>query len=173
MLYQLLNAASTAVLQTETRRCIYLDQPSTIHTETYLQWVADGGVADPYIAPPAPAKEEIQAQKWTAIKSERDRRTQAGVAVGANWFHSDTFSRTQQLGLTMMGASMPAGIMWKTMSGSFVEMTPTLAGQIFQATAASDSALFAVAEAKHAEMLALADPTDYDVTAGWPATYTA
>ena len=128
----------------------------------------EGTVILPF--PPKP-KADIQAQKWTAIKAERDRRTQSGVQVAPNWFHSDTFSRTQQLGLVMMGASMPVGIMWKTMSGSFVEMTPTLAGQIFQATAASDSALFAVAEAKHAEMLALPDPSTYDVTTGWPATY--
>lgn len=37
-LYQFLNAESSAVLQTETRRCIYLDQPATIHTENYIKW---------------------------------------------------------------------------------------------------------------------------------------
>lgn len=114
---------------------------------------------------------DIQALKWDAIKAERDRRTVNGVHTAGNWFHSDTFSRTQQLGLVMMGASMPSGIMWKTMDQTFVEMTPALAGQIFQATAGSDALLFGTAEAKHAEMLALDDPTNYDVMAGWPETH--
>ena len=70
-------------------------------------------------------------------QSERDRRKHdGGYKVGTNWFHSDDTSRIQQIALTIMGANMPANIMWKTMSGSFVLMTPTLAGQIFQAAAA-------------------------------------
>ena len=103
------------------------------------------------------------------IKAERDRRKLAGTPVGAHVFHSDPDSRIQQIGLVMMGASLPAGIMWKTVGGAFVEMTPTLAGQIFQATAARDVALFAAAEAHIAAAAASADPLAYDFTAGWPA----
>ena len=113
-------------------------------------------------------KAAAQAAKTDAIKSHRDKLTVGGVKVGANWFHSDTFSRTQQLGLVMMGAGMPTGIQWKTMDATFVTMTPTLASQIFQATATSDSTLFAIAEAKRLEMIALEDPSGYDVSAGWP-----
>jgi hypothetical protein len=116
-------------------------------------------------------KAAIQLAKTEAIKAHRDRLTQGGVKVGSNWFHSDTFSRTQQLGLVMMGANMPAGIQWKTMDATFVEMTPALAGQIFQATATSDSTLFAIAEAKRVAMLALDDPSTYDVSAGWPESH--
>jgi hypothetical protein len=58
--------------------------------------------------------------------------------------------------------------MWKTVGGAFVEMTPQLAGQIFQATAARDVALFAAAEAHIAAAALLDDPLAYDFSAGWP-----
>jgi len=109
---------------------------------------------------------------WLLIQGERDRRkTTGGYKVGNYWFHSDDTSRIQQLALTMMGANMPSGIMWKTMSGDFVLMTPTLAGQIFQAAAASDISIFSVAEAKKAEMLATSTPATYNYLSGWPLMY--
>lgn len=124
-----------------------------------------------------PTMQEIEAA-WPAaalavvtqrIKADRDRRKSTGTPVGAHAFHSDPDSRIQQIGLVMMGANLPAGIMWKTVGGAFVEMTPTLAGQIFQATAARDVALFAAAEAHIAAAAASADPLAYDFSAGWPA----
>jgi hypothetical protein len=115
---------------------------------------------------------DIKMDMWDAIKAERDRRkNDGGYKVGANWYHSDTSSRIQQLGLVMMGANLPANLYWKTMSSSFVLMTPTLAGQIFQTAAASDMAIFTVAEQKKAAMLASADPASYDYLTGWPLIY--
>ena len=115
-----------------------------------------------------------RAAKWEAIKVERDRRKYLGVKVGQHWFHSDDPSRIQQLALAMMGASIPAGLQWKTLTLSpppvFVEMTPQLAGGIFQATAASDAAIFAAAEAHRAAMEAMSDPENYDCSGGWPAS---
>lgn len=112
-----------------------------------------------------------QDKAWDAIKAERDRRQHAGVKVGANWFHSDADSRIQQLGLVLLGASIPAGTQWKTLTGSFVTMTQTLAGQIFAATAMSDIAIFTAAEQHKAAMLQLADPRAYGLGAGWPAEF--
>lgn len=113
-----------------------------------------------------------QNDMWLNIQNERDRRkTSGGYKVGNYWFHSDDTSRIQQLALAMMGANMPNGILWKTMSGAFVPMTPTLAGQIFQAAAASDMALFGVAEAKKQAMLASSNPTQYDYSSGWPKIF--
>ncbi len=115
---------------------------------------------------------DTQNSLWELIKIERDRRKlDGGYKVGTNWFHSDTFSRTQQIALAMMGAGIPANLYWKTMSGSFVIMTQTLAGQIFQAAAASDMALFTVAEQKKTAMMASADPNSYDYLSGWPLAY--
>lgn len=121
--------------------------------------------------PPIAAR---QAAAWERIKAERDRRKFAGVKVGAHWFHSDDSSRIQQLALAMMGASMPAGLQWKTLTLSpptvFVTMTPALAAGIFQATAASDAAIFAAAETHRVAMEASATPESYDCSGGWPAT---
>lgn len=109
---------------------------------------------------------------WTAIKEERDRRKlDGGYPVSGKWFHSDTFSRTQQLGLLLMGANIPQGLQWKTMDGSFVEMTQTLAAQVFAAAAAQDQALFAHAEALLAEVNAAQDPAAVDISVGWPSSY--
>lgn len=121
---------------------------------------------------PTTTPAQIKVSAWDRIKSERDRRTgQGGYKVGAQWFHSDQKSRSQQLGLVLLGASIPANLQWKTMDGSFVTMTQTLAQQILAAGAASDQAIFAAAETHKAAMEASADPSAYDFSAGWPATF--
>lgn len=127
---------------------------------------------------PEPVKVEVltlqekKNKKWDFIKAERDRRIQfGGYKVGTKWFHSDTFSRTQQMGLVMMGASIPANTPWKTMDGSTVVMTQTLAGQIFGTAAASDIAIFAAAETHKAAMEASANPATYDFSTGWPKAF--
>lgn len=125
------------------------------------------------VAPPPPTVAQIQANVWEAIKAERDRRTdKGGYKVGTKWFHSDQKSRSQQLGLVLLGASIPANLQWKTMDGSFVTMTQTLAQQILDAGAASDQAIFATAETHKAAMEASADPSAYDFSGDWPAIFT-
>lgn len=120
--------------------------------------------------PPAPTPAEI----WERIKAERDRRTETGgYLVAGKWFHSDQKSRSQQLGLVLLGASIPPGLQWKTMDGSFIAMTPALAQQILAAAAASDLAIFTTAEAHKAAMEAAADPATYDFSTGWPALFEA
>jgi hypothetical protein len=121
---------------------------------------------------PVPNAAQVKAGRWEAIKAERDRRTEnGGYKASAKWFHSDQKSRSQQLGLVLLGANIPAGLQWKTMDGSFVTMTQQLAGQILAAGAASDQAIFAAAETHKAAMEASADPASYDFSAGWPASY--
>lgn len=115
------------------------------------------------------------AEIWDAIKAERDRRKVGGVKVKVGttnkWFHSDDASRVQQMGLVMMGASIPAGLQWKTLDGTFVTMDQTVAGNVFAASAASDQAIFAVAETHKAAMEASADPSTYNFSTGWPKIY--
>ena len=110
-------------------------------------------------------------QHWEAIKQERDKRIQAGgYQVAGKWFHSDTFSRTQQMGLVMMGDNIPADLRWKTMDGSFVTMTPTLANQIFMAAAQSDTNLFVRAE--QLRLLMESDPVNFNITEhSWPVMF--
>lgn len=125
-----------------------------------------------FVPPALPPQIEIRSHVWTAIKAERDRRIQfGGYKVGEKWYHSDTFSRTQQMGLVMLGANIPPNTPWKTMDGSFEVMTPALAAQIFAAAAASDIAIFAAAEVHKAAMEASPEPAAYDFSAGWPNRY--
>lgn len=118
-----------------------------------------------------PPRAEIELQVWERIKVERERRKAGGVLVGDHWFHSDDASRIQQIGLVMMGAGIPAGLRWKTMTGEFVDMTPELAQQIFSAVAFSDQVIFAVAEKHRAAMMVADDPASYDFSTGWPPIY--
>lgn len=137
--------------------------------QTQAGWVQTWIVTD--LAPATVAANrtaQIEAI-WLRIKAERDRRIQTcGYKVGSKWYHSDTFSRSQQMGLVMAGAAIPANTQWKTMDGSFVTMTQTLAGQIFQAAMLSDMAIFGKAEALRAQCAAASDPNTINILAGWP-----
>lgn len=120
------------------------------------------------VDPPKPTA----AQVWERIKAERDHRTeQGGYQAAGKWFHSDQKSRSQQLGLVLLGASIPANLQWKTMDGSFVTMTQQLAGHVLAAAAASDKAIFAAAEAHRQAMESSTDPAAYDFSTGWPKVF--
>lgn len=144
-----------------------------------LAWMISQGFVE--VIPDPLTPEELAAQHiaqqgmaWEIIKGERIRRTANGgyhIASVDKWFHSDTDSKTQQLGLVIMGAGLPAGIMWKTMDGSFVEMTQALAGEIFTAAVTQETLTFGVAENHREQMLLSADPLSYDYSAGWPLIY--
>jgi hypothetical protein len=119
-----------------------------------------------------PPLAEIKTAKWEAIKAERGRRTlTGGYQAGGKWFHSDLISRSQQTGLNVLNGSVPPGIMWKTMDGSFIEMTWALAQQILMAASQSDWAIHQAAETHKAAMEASADPANYDFSSGWPLMY--
>ncbi len=115
--------------------------------------------------------DKVKQLVWEELKKTRDARKHCGVKVGTKWFHSDPDSRIQQLGLVMFGASMPPNLQWKTMDGTFVTMTPTLAQQIFGAVAVSDMTIFAISESHRAYMLASSDPFNYNYTTGWPPIF--
>lgn len=108
---------------------------------------------------------------WSQIKAYRDARQDGGNKINGYWFHSDTKSRIQQLALVSMGAGLPAGLKWKTMSGEFVLMTPQLAMAIFIGTAMSDQTIFAIAEQHRALMAASPNPSEYDYKVNWPEIY--
>lgn len=134
---------------------------------------------------PAPTLAEVHAGKWEAIKAERDRRKAGGVKVGTKWYHTDSDSRIQHIGLLEKAkAARAAGggdttrlqalgqdIKWKTMDGSFIYLTVKHAEDIFAAVIDLDAAAFAAAETHRAAMEASADPAAYDFSAGWPETF--
>lgn len=150
-------------------------EPPVVPAGMRAKWNGSGFDFEEILRPghvPVPTTEEIKASVWDRIKYERDCRTEnGGYKVGDKWFHSDQKSRSQQLGLVLLGASIPAGLQWKTMDGSFVTMTQQLAGQVLAAAAASDQAIFAAAEAHRQAMEASADPSAYDFSTGWPKVF--
>jgi hypothetical protein len=131
--------------------------------------------------PPAPTSAEI----WDRIKAKRDVIKAGGVKVGTKWYHTDTESRIQHLGLLEKArAARAAGgtdatrlqalgqdIKWKTMDGSFIYLTVKHAEDIFAAVTDLDAAAFAAAETHRVAMEASADPAAYDFSVGWPATF--
>lgn len=112
----------------------------------------------------------IKQQIWEEIKKIRDTLVFGGVYVSNKWIHTDTFSRTQWLGMMQLGGSVPE-IQWKTMDGSFVTTTPALVQAVFQAILVADSAIFQNAEVHRLAMEASNDPENYDFSTGWPAAY--
>lgn len=136
-----------------------------------------------------PINPQIKADMWEAIKAERDRRKSGGfnvrVGSGNKWFHGDADSRIQHLGLKDKARDLIAGggamtdkltilgqtVRWKTMDGSFVDVSAQIAFDIVAAAGDLDAQLFAAAETHKAAMEASADPSAYDVSGGWPATF--
>lgn len=134
----------------------------------YQAWLDAGNV------PELAGQEAIESRRaavWEKIKARREALKSGGVKVGAHWFHSDADSRIQQLGLVIMSANMPAGLKWKTIDNGLVDMTPTLAQQIFATTANWDATVFGVAEVHRAAVMASDNPESYDWSAGWPVGY--
>ena len=138
----------------------------------YEMLVHDGGDVMPSKTALDSAKVAVDREYvWRDIQLIRDTRKASGVKVGTHWFHSDDTSRIQHLGLVMMGVNMPSNLMWKTMGGTFVLMTPTLAQQIFMQIAFNDQAIFAKAEFHRAEINKLDNPYQYNITTGWPPIF--
>lgn len=131
----------------------------------------------------------VKAMKWESIKAERHQRKAGGIKVTVSgtdkYFHSDTDSRIQYLGLkdrardilaaggTMADPIVILGqpVVWKTMDGSFVPITVQIAFDIVAGCAELDALLFGTAEGRKAVMEASADPAAYDASAGWPAAF--
>lgn len=114
--------------------------------------------------------EHQRVHKRSSIKAERDKRKFNGVFVSGKWIHTDPDSRTQWLGMVMMGASLPI-IEWTTMDGSTINTSPALALAVFQSTAALDSTLFAFAKSLIALVDSSNNPNEVNTTSGWPLTY--
>ena len=132
-------------------------------------------IQEDYITETKAWLDSIKEQKWESIKEYRTSLVNTGgYKVNNKWFHSDGFSRSQQTGLVLLGANIPQGLMWKTMDGSFIEMTPALAQGVFHAATLQDIAIFGYAEVLNTAVRALLSEdaiNTFDILQGWPETY--
>lgn len=141
---------------------------------SYQAWIASGNMPDPE-AVVVVRRAEVIARLWGLIKERRQRCTEGGAKISISgvdrWVHTDLFSRTQWIGMVLLGAGLPAGLTWKTMSGDFVTLTPTIVQQVFAAILSKEAAAFARGEELRAAINGASDPLTVDITAGWPASY--
>lgn len=155
------------------------------------KWQATWVVAEMPSEEATVALANIQTFTWIAIKNERDRRLlSVGVPVTVNGvekgFETDVINRTRYAQMVDAGkAQLAAGgtitdvvktpdgqdITWKTMDNSFVEMTIQLVNDIVAAISNQEQTVFAHAEALRVQMMALSDPTTFNVMQGWPDVY--
>lgn len=118
----------------------------------------------PYLICTPKSPEQLAQLRWSKLKQIRDDLTEnGGCLVAGKWFHTDVKSKQQQLALTILGTNIPANLQWKTMDGSFITMTQTLASQVFTAQVAREQEIFSIAETKKEDQTL--------VTEGWPAKY--
>lgn len=137
-------------------------------------WLADDPVAAQAIIDGYDALDAARKQKWVEIKAKREAVKYAGVPIVSvgKVIDTDEGARTQQLGLVMMGASLPSGLLWKFADNTLVPMTPALAQEIMQTTAERDIAVFAVGEAYRSQINVMTDwqaILDFDILSNWPA----
>jgi hypothetical protein len=129
----------------------------------------------PYLVVTPKDLDAVKAETWSRIKAYRDDlQDNGGCLVEGKWYHTDTKSKQQQIALLLLGPNLPAGVMWKTLDGSFVEMTQTLAASLFLAQVTREQTIFFTAEHHRTNVNAavLVDTlASYDYTVGWPARY--
>lgn len=161
------------------------EMPDPVRPDERLYFVTENDDGS-FTATPRPV-EQITGPVWELIKAKREQVKEGGVQVGPQWYHTDTESRIQHLGLLRLAdATRAAGgtdtttlknpadgkvIEWKTMGGTVVSMTCKLAEDIFAADAILDFAAHAAAETHKVAMAAVENPFDYDFSMGWPQTY--
>ena len=157
------------------------------HLDSEIPFIASISDTDPYnqdlfntaktggfglVAPIGAVLTELQTQRWNEVTTIRDTLIQkGGCKVNAKWFHSDTHSKLQQLGLLISGTNLPADLKWKTMDGTFVDMTPTLTQQLYQAQMMTESAIFSYAEQLRSLIMSSVNPMSIDIVNGWPETW--
>ena len=147
-------------------------------------WILDWDIVELDQAEAEVILEAARHEIREVIKATRNICIQSGVRINKvidnndgtftnfdKWFHTDVFSRTQMTALYVMGENVPANIMWKTMDGTFVEISQLLVAQIFNAIAARDTAVFSYAESLIAQVNASADPASVNIATGWPPSF--
>lgn len=130
---------------------------------------------------------DIKAEKLVSIKAKRYSCELGGFKVDSThkWFHSDGESRIKYLGLKdkardllVSGGAITdqinirgQSVKWKTMDGSFSDVTVQIAFDIVAAAVDLDAQIFVAYETHKVAMDASANPADYNFSDGWPKAF--
>lgn len=107
---------------------------------------------------------EATGRRWEKLRMIReDLVDNGGVLVAGKWFHTDPRSCRQRIERLLVVDMLPAGLKWKTMDGSFVELTAQLLREVVAAQIAREHEIFNLAEAKAADQSPIGE--------GWPARF--
>jgi hypothetical protein len=137
--------------------------PADYSDETYYRTEQDDA---PYVVFTRKSDEQLAEVRWNKLKAIRDDLTEnGGCFVQGKWFHTDVKSKQQQMALAMAAQHTALSVPWKTMDGTFIEMTSAIAGELFAAQMAREIEIFGICQTKRT------DATDVNV--GWPARYVA
>ena len=134
--------------------------PADYSDETYYRTEQDDA---PYVIFTKKSDEQIAAVWWEKVKQQRDELIENGGCLHqGKWFHSDVRSKQQQIALKDLGQDIPVGLKWKTMDGTFIDMTPAIAASLFVAQIQREMGIFQIAETVKATPFA---------TINWPERY--
>lgn len=133
--------------------------------------------------PEPPTLSERRAAVWEKVKAIRQEKTERGGFFAAGkWFHSDVFSRTQQLGLIIAAQQfvatggqptdpIPGVPPWSTLDNTTIVLTPAVVSQFLPAFSTQEGAMFSFAASLRQQIEVSDDPESIDITTGWPAIY--
>ena len=151
--------------------------------DTTVIWAFEPNSKKVYKKPyPKEPVEVIISNIKNEIDKIRDKLKNGGVKVGDHWFHSDSDSRIQYLGLKDLARDIPTNggndsstiqilgsdVKWKTLTGDFIPLTVSLVFKIVSTISEWDASLFLISQ-NHKDALAKAiDPSKYFYNTGWP-----
>lgn len=140
---------------------------SKFNTDT-KSWEIDESKREEYLAR---AREEV----WEKIKARRTESIDTGVYHPRlqKWFHTDAES---QRNYSLLGHAISSALYkpkrWKTMDGTFIEMTREVFQDIIALALGKADGDYKNAEIHKAKLMQSTDPLAYDYSTGWSAGYT-
>lgn len=139
---------------------------SKFNTDT-KSWEIDESKREEYLAR---AREEV----WEKIKQKRSESIDTGVYHPRlqKWFHTDAEA---QRNYSLLGHAISSALYkpkrWKTMDGTFIEMTREVFQDIIALALGKADEDYKNAEIHKAKLMQSTDPLAYDYSTGWSPAY--
>lgn len=139
---------------------------SKFNTDT-KSWEIDESKREEYLAR---AREEV----WEKIKQKRSESIDTGVYHPRlqKWFHTDAEA---QRNYSLLGHAISSALykpkLWKTMDGTFIEMTREVFQDIIALALGKADEDYKNAEIHKAKLMQSTDPLAYDYSTGWSPAY--